>query len=94
MYLNGMSVSGLDGALDDASSAIAALEAAVAHDRGTIAGRFAQWLHFRRHPEEYHIIAQAPTALGKGVGLVIPRFGESFGPTEVFDPKPRPKNPD
>ena len=90
MYLNGMSMSGLDGALGDASSAIASLDAAVAHDRGTIAGRFAQWLHFRRHPEEYTVLAAAPTMSGKGVGNVIPKLLNWDGPAQVHDPKPDP----
>lgn len=87
MYLNGMSTSGLDGALGDASSAIAALDAAVARDRCTIAGRFAQWLHFRRHPEEYTFLAAAPTMSGKGVGNVIPKLFDWHGPFQVYDPK-------
>lgn len=90
MYLNGMSMSCLDGALDDASGAIAALDAAVAHDRGTMAGRFAQWLHLRRHPEEYTFLVAAPTRAGKGVATIIPTLLGWRGPVQVVDRKANP----
>ncbi|MET3762151.1 type IV secretory system conjugative DNA transfer family protein [Sphingomonas sp. UYEF23] len=90
MYLDGMSMSGLDGALDDASGAIAALDADVAHDRGTMAGRFAQWLHFRRHSREYTVLVAAPTRSGKGVATIIPTLLGWHGPVQIIDRKANP----
>jgi len=51
MYLEGTATIDLESALSNAESATAALDAAVLRDRRTIAGRFAQWRHIRRHPE-------------------------------------------
>jgi hypothetical protein len=70
MYLEGTATIDLERTLDEAASAIDALDAALDRDRRTIAGRFAQWRHIRRHPEQYTIIPATPS--GKGVGIVIP----------------------
>ena len=90
MYLDGVATINLKNALSDALGAIAALDAAVERDRRTIAGRFARWLHFRRHPEEYTVLVAAPTQSGKGVGIVIPSLADWQGPIQVHDPKADP----
>jgi hypothetical protein len=94
MYLNGISIDDIDGALNEASNAIAALDAATAQDRRTIAGRFAEWLHFRRHPEDYVVFAVAPSPSGKGRGVVIPNHLDWNGPVQTHEPKADPDTPD
>lgn len=88
MYLEGTATIDLESALSNAESATAALDAAVLRDRRTIAGRFAQWRHIRRHPEQYTILA--PTNSGKGVGIVIPEMLKSGAVLHIYDPKAKP----
>ena len=90
MYLDGVVTIDLESALSDASSAIDVLDAAVDRDRRSIAGRVAQWLHFRRHPEEYTVMVAAPTLSGKGVGIVIPEALPPGVVLHIHDPKPKP----
>ena len=90
MYLDGIATIDLEAALSETSSAIDALEAAIERDRRTLAGRFAQWLHFRRHPEEYTVFVAAPTRAGKGVATMIPTLLGWRGPVQVIDRKASP----
>lgn len=90
MYLDGLATMDVEGALSDASNAIDALDAAIDHDRGTIAGRFAEWRHFRRHPEEYHVVRVRSTPSGKGVGMVIPQLLKSDAVFQIYDRKADP----
>lgn len=86
-YLDGLLTMDVERLLVDAAKAIDALNEAVARNRDTIAGRFAKWLHFRRHPEEYHVVRMRPTPSGKGVGMVIPEVLPPNTVHHIFDRK-------